>query len=52
MLEKSTTLEPISSGHCVGVSLIPGQAQWVQGSGTATAIAQVAAVVQIQSWAQ
>ena len=40
-----------SLGCCRGMGLIPKLTQWVSGSGIATAVAQVAALAQIQSLA-
>ena len=40
------------SGHCRGLGLIPGLAQWVKGSGVATAAEQVKATAPIQPLAQ
>lgn len=40
------------SGCCVGTGLISNQAQWVRGSGIATATAKIVATAQIQSLPQ
>ena len=38
------------SGCCGGAGLIPGPAQWVKGSGVATAAVPVTAAAQIRTW--
>ena len=40
------------SGHCGGAGLIPGPAQWFKISRAAAAVAQFAAMAQIQSLAE